>query len=50
MSTCVRGSGCDGAIDLGLHLGELIVPRRLLDAILRQLNGGVGKPEPCCCD
>jgi hypothetical protein len=30
-----QGSGCDGAVDLGLHPGELIVPRHLLDAILR---------------
>ena len=45
-----QGSGCDGAVDLGLHLGELIVPRHLLDAILRQHNGGAGNPEQCCCD
>src|SRR3984957_10996389 len=45
-----QGSGCDGAVDLGLHLGELIVPRHLLDTILRQHNGGAGKPEQCCCD
>ena len=45
-----QGSGRDGAADPGLHPGELLVSRHLFDAILRQHNGGSGKPEQCFCD